>query len=153
MHHELIVYDSARERNENEGWQRPGGCWLNLKKLPRLPGGKASGCFMTTRTLLRKDREVNVLLTIVVAHFCLWKGFGRICWSEEKRSALKLRPKSTEAVRLHLPLDSGVLSTHDRNNLSPFHNMPTELPYAADAEVSLSYDELEVSESRRLYVQ
>lgn len=31
--------------------------------------------------------------------------------------------------------------------------MPTELPYAADAEVSLSYDELEVSESRRLYVQ
>lgn len=130
MHHELIVYDSARERNENEGWQRPGGCWLNLKKLPRLPGGKASGCFMTTRTLLRKDREVNVLLTIVVAHFCLWKGFGRICWSEEKRSALKLRPKSTEAVRLHLPLDSGahtieITSPHFTTCPQSFHMPPT----------------------------
>lgn len=33
------------------------------------------------------------------------------------------------------------------------YTMPTELPYAADAEVSLSFDELEVSVHMRRYIQ
>jgi hypothetical protein len=148
MHHELIVDDSARERMEGKTG-RGLRMLVEIEKLPLLPGGGASGCFMTTRNLLKK-RQILERFTHHSRHPLLpVKNFLVDFVEVERRRSLEAPLENHECqCSAALPLDSVAhAALNDQINSCTICNMPTELPYAADAEVSLSYDELEVRKS------
>lgn len=105
-----------------------------------------SFCSMQTRQrgLKRQERRGEAArkerLTIFVGHSVDFQS-GTCEVVVQGKKAFKLRPPSSRLLPANTPAVQNSLF------IAITTTMPTELPYAADAEMSLDYDELEVRSS------